>query len=115
MSAFLDQLAADAAMMTGSEFSEPVTFAEGDRAAVVQALFDLTYEEFDSSTGSVVVQTQKPRVIVWAPNVPWELAQGQRVTVRAVAYFIRTVERQGGAAVGGVDVGTVVVKLNKVV
>ncbi len=97
----LEQIAVDArAVFYRGDFSESVAFTRANQTAAVSALVDLTYQEVDME-GDLVIQSTKPRISLWAADVPWPVksGDGQTVTARGVAYTIRDVERQGDGGI----------------
>jgi hypothetical protein len=112
MPSFLEQAAIDAEKtFYGGEFGEPVTISNGTVSATVSGIFDMTHVEVDLDTGAPVMST-KPRVSLWAPNVPWALKAGQGVSARGGSYVIRDVEQQGDMAEDGASSGSVILILN---
>ena len=111
MNDFLTRVAKDAKAIMNAEFSEPMTIGNGTLSVDIRGIVDMTHQEVDMQTQTVVMSI-KPRISIYAPDVPFPLMAGNTVRLRGASYVIRDVEQQGDQDELLEGIGTVVCILN---
>lgn len=105
--AFLDTVADDLQSLLEDEqngFAEPVEIDTGTTTHTGSGVFDCTFQEVNIQTGQKV-QSKTPRVSLYGPTwaesgalgeeITAENAKDWRVTVRSVAYSIKSIQPDG--------------------